>query len=76
MEEKLKKLGDIKYEEIIVLIIFSLFVITLLLKRKIQIYIISIDDTIIAIFYAILLFIFNSKDGNKKIISLAWFFII
>ena len=66
---KLKELGKIKYEEIIVLIIFSLFVITLLLKRKIQIYIISIDDTIIAIFYAILLFIFNSKDGNKKIIS-------
>ena len=66
---KLKELGKIKYEEIIVLIIFSLFVITLLLKRKIQIYIISIDDTIIAIFYAILLFIFNSKDGNEKIIS-------
>jgi len=66
---KLKELGKIKYEEVIVLIIFSLFVITLLLKRKIQIYIISIDDTIIAIFYAILLFIFNSKDGNKKIIS-------
>ena len=66
---KLKELGKIKYEEIIVLIIFSFFVITLLLKRKIQIYIISIDDTIIAIFYAILLFIFNSKDGNKKIIS-------
>ena len=66
---KLKELGKIKYEEIIVLFIFSLFVITLLLKRKIQIYITSIDDTIIAIFYAILLFIFNSKDGNKKIIS-------
>ena len=66
---KLNELGKIKYEEVIVLIIFSLFVITLLLKRKIQIYIISIDDTIIAIFYAILLFIFNSKDGNKKIIS-------
>ena len=66
---KLNELGKIKYEEVIVLIIFSLFVITLLLKRKIQVYIISIDDTIIAIFYAILLFIFNSKDGNKKIIS-------
>ena len=66
---KLNELGKIKYEEVIVLIIFSLFVITLLLKRKIQIYIISIDDTIIAIFYAILLFIFNAKDGNKKIIS-------
>ena len=67
--KKIKELGKIKYEEVVVLIIFLLFVITLLLKRKIQIYIISIDDTIIAIFYAILLFIFNSKDGNKKIIN-------
>ena len=67
--KKLKELDKIKYEEVVVLIIFSLFVITLLLKRKIQFYIISIDDTIIAIFYAILLFIFNSKDGNKKIIN-------
>ena len=67
--KKLKELGKIKYEEVVVLIIFLLFVFTLLLKRKIQIYIISIDDTIIAIFYAILLFIFNSKDGNKKIIN-------
>ena len=67
--KKIKELGKIKYEEVVVLIIFLLFVFTLLLKRKIQIYIISIDDTIIAIFYAILLFIFNSKDGNKKIIN-------
>ena len=66
---KLKELGKMKYEEIIVLIIFSCFVFSLLLKSKIELIFSSIDDTIIAIFYAILLFIFNSKNKNKKIID-------
>ncbi len=67
--KKLKKLGKISYEEKIVLIIFILFIVTLLLKKIIAQYIIKIDDTIIAIFYAVLLFIFNSKSKKKKIIS-------
>tara|TARA_A100001234_G_scaffold204836_1_gene200029 strand:+ start:66 stop:1085 length:1020 start_codon:yes stop_codon:yes gene_type:complete len=66
---KLKELGKIKYEETIVLIIFSCFVFSLLFKSKIELIFSSIDDTIIAIFYAILLFMFNSKNKNKKIID-------
>jgi sodium-dependent dicarboxylate transporter 2/3/5 len=66
---KLKNLGNIRYEEIIVLIIFISFVFSLLLKSKISLFIPFIDDTIIAIFFAVLLFIFNSKKKNEKIIS-------
>ncbi len=67
IKNKLKELGQMKYEEVIVLIIFSCFVLSLLLKSKIELIFTSIDDTIIAIFYALLLFIFNSKNENKKI---------
>ena len=69
IKNKLKELGQMKYEEVIVLIIFSCFVFSLLLKSKIELIFTSIDDTIIAIFYALLLFIFNSKNENKKIID-------
>ena len=69
IKEKLKKLGEIKYEEVIVLSIFFLFIISLIFKKGIEKYLIFIDDTIIAIFYAILLFIFKSKDKKQKIIT-------
>ena len=69
IKEKLKKLGDIKYEEVIVLSIFFLFIFSLIFKKGIEKYLNFIDDTIIAIFYAILLFIFKSKDKKQKIIT-------
>ena len=69
IREKLKKLGEIKYEEVIVLSIFFLFILSLIFKKGIENYLNFIDDTIIAIFYAILLFIFKSKDKKQKIIT-------
>tara|TARA_B100001564_G_scaffold154931_1_gene130095 strand:- start:10747 stop:12195 length:1449 start_codon:yes stop_codon:yes gene_type:complete len=69
IHDKLKQLGKIKYEELIVLIIFFLFIISLIFKRKIEVYIPFIDDTIIAIFYAVVLFLFKSQDEKEKIID-------
>ena len=69
IHHKLKQLGKIKYEELIVLIIFFLFIISLIFKRKIEVYIPFIDDTIIAIFYAVVLFLFKSQDEKEKIID-------
>tara|TARA_B100001115_G_scaffold15490_1_gene10777 strand:- start:1452 stop:2822 length:1371 start_codon:yes stop_codon:yes gene_type:complete len=66
---KLNSLGKIKYEEIIVLLIFIGFVFSLLIKSKLQLIFNSIDDTIIAIFFAILLFILNTKNRNQKILN-------
>ena len=69
ISNKLNELGKIKYEETLVLLIFILFVTSLLLKSKIETFFPYIDDTIIAIFYAVLLFIFNSRNGKEKIID-------
>ena len=69
ISNKLNELGKIKYEETLVLLIFILFVTSLLLKSKIETFFPYIDDTIIAIFYAVLLFIFNSRKGKEKIID-------
>ena len=69
IRDKLKQLGKIKYEEVIVLIIFFLFIISLILKKGLEEYNIFIDDTIVAIFYAVFLFIFKSKNKKQKIIS-------
>jgi solute carrier family 13 (sodium-dependent dicarboxylate transporter), member 2/3/5 len=66
---KVKELGKIKYEEKIVLIIFILFIIGLLLKSRISEIIPSIDDTIIAIFISMFLFLFSSSDKKQKIIN-------
>ena len=69
INDKLKQLGKIKYEEIIVLMIFLFFIISLIFKAKIEVYIPFIDDTIIAIFYAVLLFLFKSQNDKEKIIA-------
>jgi sodium-dependent dicarboxylate transporter 2/3/5 len=69
INDKLKQLGKIKYEEILVLMIFIFFIISLIFKGKIEVYIPFIDDTIIAIFYAVLLFLFKSQNNNEKIIA-------
>ena len=68
INDKLKQLGKIKYEEILVLMIFIFFIISLIFKGKIEVYIPFIDDTIIAIFYAVLLFLFKSQNNKEKII--------
>lgn len=66
---KLNSLGKIKYEEVIVLLIFIGFVFSLLFKSKLKLIFISIDDTIIAIFFAILLFILNTQSRDQKILN-------
>jgi sodium-dependent dicarboxylate transporter 2/3/5 len=69
INDKLKQLGKIKYEEILVLMIFIFFIISLIFKGKIEVYIPFIDDTIIAIFYGVLLFLFKSQNNKEKIIA-------
>ena len=71
INRQLKVLGKVSYEEKTVLTVFALTAFawitrSFLLKQ----YIPAIDDTIIAIVFAILLFILPSKTKNKKI--LAW----
>ena len=65
-----KKLGSISYEQKIVSIVFGSAAIcwilrTFLLQRIFP----KIDDTIIAVFFAIILFILNSKNKNEKILK-------
>lgn len=70
INKQLKALGKISYEEKTVLVVFILTAFawitrTFLLKQFIP----AIDDTIIAITFAILLFILPSKKKGKKIIA-------
>ena len=71
INDQLKSLGKISYEEKSVMIVFigtALAWITqsFIIKK----YIPEIDDTIIAIIAAVILFIVPNKEGNKKL--LAW----
>ena len=71
INDQLKSLGKISYEEKSVMIVFigtALAWITqsFIIKK----YIPEIDDTIIAIIAAVILFILPNKEGNKKL--LAW----
>lgn len=61
------KLGKISYEEKRVLIVFALTALCWILKKVLEIFIPFIDDTIIAIFFATLLFIIPSNKKGRLI---------
>jgi sodium-dependent dicarboxylate transporter 2/3/5 len=70
INRQLKALGKVTYEEKTVLVVFVLTAFAWISRSfLIQQFIPSIDDTIIAIAFAILLFILPSKEKNKKIIA-------
>lgn len=70
INKQLKALGKVSYEEKTVLIVFVLTAFAWITRSFfIKQFIPGIDDTIIAITFAILLFILPSKEKNKKIIA-------
>ena len=85
--KQVKKLGRFSYEEISVLIIFTLTAISWILRGYLDDYIIplletitnfslgwmsNIDDSIIAVFFAIILFIIPTKNKEKDKTVLVW----
>jgi solute carrier family 13 (sodium-dependent dicarboxylate transporter), member 2/3/5 len=82
IESEKNGLGKIKFEEKIVLLIFSLMAVTWIFRRDVMIgdfsipgwsslltYGKNIDDGTVAIFYAVILFMIPSKQKNKNILS-------
>jgi sodium-dependent dicarboxylate transporter 2/3/5 len=70
INRQLKALGKVTYEEKTVLVVFVLTAFAWISRSfLIQQFMPSIDDTIIAIAFAILLFILPCKEKNKKIIA-------
>lgn len=70
INRQLKALGDVSYEEKTVLAVFSLTSFAWITRSfLIKPFVPAIDDTIIAIMFAILLFILPSKEKHKKIIT-------
>ena len=85
--KQVKKLGRFSYEEISVLIVFTLTAISWILRGYLDDYIIpvlesitnfslgwmsNIDDSIIAVFFAIILFIIPTKNKEKDKTVLVW----
>ena len=71
IDKQLKELGKVSYEEKSVLIVFILTALAWVTQSfLIKQFIPAIDDTIIAIFAAIILFILPNKKGSKKLLSL------
>jgi len=72
IDKQLKELGKVSYEEKSVLIVFILTALAWVTQSfLIKQFIPAIDDTIIAIFAAIILFILPNKEGNKKLLNWA-----
>ena len=70
IDKQLKELGKVSYEEKSVLIVFILTALAWVTQSfLIKQFIPAIDDTIIAIFAAIILFILPNKEGSKKLLS-------
>ncbi len=70
INRQLKALGDVSYEEKTVLAVFGLTSFAWITRSfLIKPFVPAIDDTIIAIMFAILLFILPSKEKHKKIIT-------
>ena len=70
IDKQLKELGKVSYEEKSVLIVFILTALAWVTQSfLIKQFIPAIDDTIIAIFAAIILFILPNKKGSKKLLS-------
>ena len=72
IDKQLKELGKVSYEEKSVLIVFILTALAWVTQSfLIKQFMPAIDDTIIAIFAAIILFILPNKEGSKKLLSWA-----
>ena len=70
IKRQLKALGKVSYEEKTVLVVFVLTAFAWITRSfLIKQFVPAIDDTIIAIAFAILLFILPSKEKHKKIIT-------
>ena len=70
IDKQLKELGKVSYEEKSVLIVFILTALAWVTQSfLIKQFIPAIDDTIIAIFAAIILFILPNKEVSKKLLS-------
>ena len=69
---QIKKLGDFSNEEIKVLIVFILTALGWIFRGQIETIFPMIDDTIIAIFFAITLFIIPAKNQKNKSKLLVW----
>jgi sodium-dependent dicarboxylate transporter 2/3/5 len=70
IRKQLKSLGKVSYEEKAVLIVFVLTAFAWISRSfLIKQFVPAIDDTIIAMTFAILLFIIPSKENGKKIIA-------
>ena len=69
---QIKKLGDFSNEEIKVLIVFILTALGWIFRGQIETIFPMIDDTIIAIFFAIILFIIPAKNQKNKSKLLVW----
>lgn len=69
IKKQLNKLGKIKYEEKIILIVFSCTALAWITRSFfLKKFIPQIDDTIIAIVFAIVLFIIPTKNKKEKIV--------
>jgi sodium-dependent dicarboxylate transporter 2/3/5 len=63
-------MGKISYEQIVVAVVFALAGICWISRSFVlQKFFPAIDDTIIAIFFSLMLFILNSKNKNEKILK-------
>ncbi len=69
---QIKKLGRFSNEEIKVLIIFTLTALGWIFRRSIETIFPMIDDTIIAIFFAVTLFIIPTKNLKNNTTLLVW----
>ncbi|MFT5846945.1 MAG: sodium-dependent dicarboxylate transporter 2/3/5 [Psychroserpens sp.] len=70
INRQLKDLGTLSYEEKTVLIVFSLTAIAWITRSfLIKQFIPAIDDTIIAVLFAIVLFMLPNKEKDKRIID-------
>ena len=73
IKNQLKALGPIRYEEKIVLFIFIITAVSWILRKDvINIFIPSLDDTMIALFAGLSLFLIGSGDSNKENKIMHW----
>ena len=69
---QIKKLGKFSNEEIKVLVIFTLTALGWIFRGSIEVIFPMIDDTIIAIFFAVILFIVPTKNRQNESKLLSW----
>ena len=72
IQKQIKKLGKFSNEEIKVLIVFTLTALGWIFRGSIETIFPMIDDTIIAIFFAVTLFIIPTKNQKTNTTLLVW----